>query len=79
MTFYGSSSRKEKQQVATALVPWERRGDFKPEFTLFVAFDEGRPVGLNIVGDPQNIISYLRDIQSYIVTEVIPKFEPHPS
>jgi len=79
MTFYNSSSRKDKQQVATALVPWEKRGDFKPVFTLFVAFDEGGPVGMNIVGAPQNIILYLRDVQSYILTEVIPKFEPYLS
>ena len=77
MKFIHSSSRKDKQQVVTALVPWEKRCDFKPVFTIFIAFDESSPVGMNIIGQPENIITYMRYVQRYILEEVIPKFEPY--
>ena len=46
MTFYRFSGQKDQQQIASAIVPWERRREFKPEFPSLVAFDEGGPVRL---------------------------------
>ncbi|MFC1968880.1 hypothetical protein ACFLVF_00095 [Chloroflexota bacterium] len=79
MNFIHSSSRKDKQQIVTAHVPWEKRGDFKSVFTIFVAFDESSPVSMDILGQPQNIITYMRNVQRYILEKVIPKFEPYLS
>src|SRR5919106_1090055 len=45
--FYHPRSHENEQQLASAIVPWERRGDFKPKVTLLVAFDERGPVGSN--------------------------------
>lgn len=77
MTFYHVSGQKDQQQIARAIVPWEQRHDFKPEFSQLVAFNETGPVGLNIVGRPESILPYLRHVQKYILTNVAPKFEPY--
>jgi hypothetical protein len=76
MNFYPGGF-KDQQQIADALVLWERRDDFKPEFIFLVAFDETGPVGLNIVKRPESIIPYLRHVHKYILTQVIPQFEPY--
>lgn len=77
MSFYRVSGQKDQQKIASAIVPWERRSDFKPEFSLLVAFNEAGPVGLNIVGRPVGVVDYLRHVQEYILTRVVPKFEPY--
>ncbi|MCH8745606.1 MAG: hypothetical protein IIB31_08165 [Chloroflexi bacterium] len=77
MTFPWGSGQKDQQQIASAIVPWERRREFKPEFSLLVAFDEAGSVGQNILGRPESVVEYLRHIQKYILTNVIPKFEPY--
>ena len=77
MTFYRVSGQKDQQQLASAIIPWERRREFKPEFSPLVAFPEDGPVGLNIVGRPESVVEYLRHIQEYILTRVVPKFEPY--
>ncbi len=77
MTFYRVSGQKDHQKIASAIVPWERRDDFKPEFSLMVAFNENGPAGLDIAGPPEGVVDYLRHVQRYIPTRVIPKFEPY--
>jgi hypothetical protein len=77
MTFYKVSGQKDQQQLATAFVPWERRSDFKPEFSMLVAFNEGGPIGLDIVQNPISVVDHLRHIQKYILTNVVPKFQPY--
>lgn len=77
MTFYHVSGQKDQQKIASAIVPWERRSDFKPEFSLLVAFNEAGPVGLNMLGRPESVVPYLRHVQRYILTRVVPKFEPY--
>jgi len=77
MRFFRVSGQKDQQQLASAIVSWERRSEFEPEFSLLVAFDEAGPVGLNMVGRPESVVDYLRHIQKYILTNVIPKFEPY--
>jgi hypothetical protein len=77
MTFYRVSGQKDQQQLASAIVPWERRSEFKPEFTLLVAFDPAGPVGLDLLRRPRCVVDYLRHVQKYILTNVIPKFEPY--
>ncbi len=74
---YRVSGQKDQQKIASAVVPWERRKDFKPEFSLLVAFNEVGPVGLNIVGHSESVVAYLRHVQEYILTRVVPKFEPY--
>ncbi|MCH7653155.1 MAG: hypothetical protein IIB14_05705 [Chloroflexi bacterium] len=77
MTFYRVSGQKDQQKIASAVIPWERRSEFKPEFSPLVTFNEDGPVGLNIVGNPESVVGYLRHIQEYIVARVVPKFEPY--
>ena len=78
MTWERVSGQKDQQKIATAIIPWERRNEFQPEFNVLVAFDEAGIVGLNkIVGDSESVVDYLRHIQKYILTQVVPKFEPY--
>ena len=76
MTFPRVSGQKDQQEIAIAIIPWERRSEFKPEFSLLVAFNEAGPVGLNIVNHPESVVAYLRHIQGYILTHIVPEFEP---
>lgn len=77
MTFYTVSGQKDQQKIASAIIPWERRNDFKPEFSPLVTFDVSGPIGLNMVGRPESVVAYLRHVQEYILARVIPKFEPY--
>ncbi len=77
MRFFHPSGLKDQQQIGTAIALWELRGDCIPKFSPLVAFDESGPVGMNIVGNPESVVDYLRHIQEYIFTQVIPKFEPY--
>src|SRR5919106_3753323 len=58
ITFNNVSRQNDQEHIATALVPWEQRYDFKPEFSLLVAFDAQGPVGLNMVGMPEEVVDY---------------------
>ena len=76
MTFYRVSGQKDQEKIASAIIPWERRSAFKPEFSSLVAFDEGGPIGLDIGGNPESVVGYLRHVQEYILARVIPTFKP---
>jgi hypothetical protein len=76
MTFFHRSSRENEQIIASASVLWRSHDDFKPAFKFYLAFSEDGPVGRNIIGQPQNIITYLHEVHNYILTRVIPIFEP---
>ena len=78
MTWERVGGQKDQQKIATAIIPWERRSEFEPEFIFLVAFDETGIVGLDkIVGRSESVVDYLRHIQKYIFAEVVPKFEPY--
>ena len=76
MTFYRVSGQKDQQRLASVIIPWERRNEFKPEFLPLVAFNVDGPVGLNMLNGPESVVPYLRHIQQYILTRVVPVFEP---
>ena len=77
MTFYHIGGQKDQEEIASAIIPWERWSEFKPEFSTLVAFNVDGPIGLNIAGRPESVVEYLRHIQWYILGRVVPKFEPY--
>ena len=72
--WYRVSGQRDQQKIALAIIPWERRHEFTPEYTPHVAFDSTAPPGTNIMGRPQPVIDYLRHMQWYIREFVISKF-----
>ena len=76
MTFYTSTGQIGQQDLAIAILPWARRNEFQPEISSLVAFDVDGPIGLNIAGRPESVVPYLHHIQQYILSRVVPLFEP---
>jgi hypothetical protein len=68
---------KDHQLLMSVIVPRERSSEFKPEFSLLVVLDPDGAISLDIVGRPQSVVDYLRHVQKYILTNVIPKFQPY--
>ena len=77
MVFHRVSGHMSQQEIATAIIPWERRSEFQPEFNPLVAFDVDGIIGRNIANSPENVVDYLQHLQQYILTKVVPLFEPY--
>lgn len=76
MTFHRGSSQEDQQEIAFAVIRWDRQAEFDPEFVQLVAFDVGGPIGPNLEGRLESVVPYLRQLQQYILANVVPNFEP---